>query len=128
MLCDVPVVDRAVRVASREDLDVAVGILGEGLAIVDVVLVERLLGHHHRVRVHVHVVEEHSTAAECIVANPSILCLAEARVDAAAKLPAAITLSLEEQRRVVEATADVSVLADEHTSQDWVASVHSALC
>eukprot|EP00354_Favella_ehrenbergii_P005623 CAMPEP_0170464722 /NCGR_PEP_ID=MMETSP0123-20130129/9336_1 /TAXON_ID=182087 /ORGANISM="Favella ehrenbergii, Strain Fehren 1" /LENGTH=382 /DNA_ID=CAMNT_0010730443 /DNA_START=89 /DNA_END=1239 /DNA_ORIENTATION=+ len=127
VLGDVPVVDGAVGVASGEDLDVAVAVLDVGLAIVDVVLVQGLLRHHHRVLVQVHVVEEYGAPAERIAPNPRSLLLSEAWIDRALESPAAVFLPLEEEGRVVESAADISVLADEQARQNGVPIVHRAL-
>jgi len=40
MLCDVPIVDRSIRVTRGEDLDVSGSVTNVSLAIVDVVLVK----------------------------------------------------------------------------------------
>lgn len=128
MLLNVPVVDRAIWVACAQHQDVAIGVLGISLAVVDVVLVERLLRHHHRVSVHIHVVKEYGTTAESVIANPCILVLSEATVSAAAELPRAIALPLEDQGRVVKPATNVGILTDEHAGQDGVATVHYAFC
>ena len=87
MLRDVPVVDRSVGVARGQHLHVTVAVFHVWLAVIDVVLVECLLVHHHGVLVQVDVVEEDSAAAEGIVADPRILGLSEATVCATAELP-----------------------------------------
>ena len=127
MLRHGPVVDASVGVARRQHLHVAVGVPHEGLAVVDVVLVEGLLGHHHRVLVQVHVVEEDGAAAERVRPDSRSLLLSEAGVDGALEAPVSVGLPLEEEWRVVVAAADVGVLADEATAQNRVARVHHAL-
>ena len=69
MLSYIPVVDGAIRVTSCKHLDVTVGILNIRLAIVDVVLMQSLLGLHHSVGVKLCSIEEHSTASKCICAD-----------------------------------------------------------
>ena len=127
MLSHGPVVDASVGVARRQHLHVAVGVPHEGLAVVDVVLVEGLLGHHHRVLVQVHVVEEDGAAAERVRPDSRSLLLSEAGVDGALEAPVSVGLPLEEEWRVVVATAHVGVLADEAAAQNRVARVHHTL-
>ena len=66
MLSYVPVVNGAIRVTSCKHLNVTVGILNVRLAIVDVVLVQSLLGLHHSVAVKLRSIKEHSSASESI--------------------------------------------------------------
>ena len=81
MLCDIPVVDGAVGVTSREYLHVATRILHIRLAVIDVVLMQGLLWLHHRVRVQLGTVEEHSAPSESVVIDPCCLGLTKARVE-----------------------------------------------
>ena len=125
---DVPVVDGTVGVAGGEHLDVSCGGVGSvDLAIVDVVLMQRLLGHHHRIGVQLHAVEEDCASSEGICADSGRLCLAEAGVERALESPVVAGPPLENERNVVETAANVCVFANEAASQDRIAVVDYSL-
>ncbi len=81
MLCNVPIVDRTVGVASREDQHVAIGVFDVGLAVVDIILVQRLFGHHLSVRVKLRSIEKDCATTESIRADSGGLRFAESRVE-----------------------------------------------
>ena len=123
MLSDVPVVDRAIGVASSENLHVAARIFHVCLAIIDVVLVKGLFRLHHSCGVKLSSVKEDSAAAESVLANSCSLCSAVTRVERAAESPRTISLLLENERNIVVTTSDISSLADEDAGQDGVSAV-----
>ena len=81
MLCNVPVIDGSIWVASRKHLYIARAVLNVWLTIVDVVLVKGLLRHHHCVSVELGSIKENCATTESIVANSCSLGAAEAWVE-----------------------------------------------
>ena len=124
---DVPVVDRAICIARRQHLDVAICIFHVGLAVIDVVLMEGILWLHHSVLIELCTIKEDSPATEGIIDDFGFLFTPEAWIQTALKFPGAITLLFEGEGDVVETTADISVFRDEAASQDGVAAVNNAL-
>ncbi len=127
MLCNVPIVDRTVGVASREDQYVAIGVFDIGLAVVDIILVQGLFGHHLSVCVKLCSIEKDRATTESIRADSGGFRFAESRVEGALEFPGAICLLFENQRNIVEPTTDVSVLTDKAACQDRVSIVNDAL-
>ena len=127
MLGHVPIVNGAIGVTRCQDLGVACSIAHIRLTVVDVVLMEGLLGLHHGVRVELGTVEEDSVPAEGIRADAGGLVTSVARVERPCERPLAITLPLEGEGDVVEATSDVSIVTDEATGKDRVPVVYHAL-
>ena len=127
MLGHVPVVERAVRVASCNHLHISIGVFDVRLAVIDVVLMHGLLWLHHSSFVELRTIEEDSPSTKGIRVDSRGLGLAKAWVKTSRELPVAIGLLLEGKRHVVEAASDIGALADEAARQDRVAIVHYAL-
>ena len=127
MLCNVPIVDRAVRVAGSQHLHIAIGILHVRLAIVDVVLMDCLFRLHHSSSVELRTIEKDSPSTKGISVDAGSFRATETWVKTLSELPRSIGLLLESQGNIVETTADVGIFTDERASQDWVTVVDYAL-
>ena len=107
---DVPVVDRAICIARRQHLDVAICIFHVWLAVIDVVLMKSVLWLHHSVLIELCTIKEDSPATEGIIDDFGFLFTPEAWIQTTLEFPGAITLLFEGEGDVVETTADISVL------------------
>ena len=76
----VPIVDRAIGVTSCQDLGIARSITYIWLTVVDVVLMECLLGLHHGVCIELSTIEEDGSASKGILADAGGLRTSVARV------------------------------------------------
>ena len=80
MLGHVPVVERAVRVASCNHLHISIGVFDVRLAVIDVVLMHGLLWLHHSSFVELRTIEEDSPSTKGIVIDSGGLIAAKAWV------------------------------------------------
>ena len=126
MLSDIPIVDGSVGITRAENWGITIGISDINLTIVNLVLVKGVFWLHNGVWIEMCAIEENCATSKSICVDLSSLLTTESRVKRTFEWPWSVSLFLENEWHVVEATADVGVLADEGSGHDRVAVVDDA--